>query len=174
MVLVITTESVIFAGLISSYFYLRATSPDGWPPDGLPIPPLMPIGAFSIVLIASSLPVHFALRAIRAGHLTRMRVLLAIGFLMGAAFLGYTVYDFANADFPLDVNAYSSIFHTTIGLHALHVLVGLMLSFGVQLKAATSRISRRRHLTVEIFVLYWHFVDAVWIVVFSCYFLSVR
>jgi heme/copper-type cytochrome/quinol oxidase subunit 3 len=174
MVMVITTESMIFAGLISSYFYLRATSSDGWPLGGLPIPPLMPIGAFSIILVGSSIPVHFAQRAIKAGHLTRTRLLLAIGFLMGAAFLAYTVYDFANADFPLDVNAYSSIFHATIGLHALHVLVGLMLSFGVQLKAATGRISSRRHLTVEIFVMYWHFVDAVWIVVFSCFFLSVR
>jgi heme/copper-type cytochrome/quinol oxidase subunit 3 len=103
-----------------------------------------------------------------------MRVLLAIGFVMGASFLGYTIYDFVHADFPLDSNAYSSIFHATIGLHAAHVLVGLMFSFGVQLKAATGRIDRRRHLTVQLFVLYWHFVDAVWIIVFSAYFLSVR
>jgi heme/copper-type cytochrome/quinol oxidase subunit 3 len=173
MAMVITTESMLFVGLLSSYFYLRATS-DEWPLGGLPRPHLMPVVVFSAVLVASSAPVHLAERAIRRGRVGGLRVYLAIGFAMGASFLGYTVWDFTRAEFGLDDNAYASIFHTTIGLHALHVLIGLLMSLGVQAKAATGRIDREHHLSVRMFTMYWHFVDAVWIAVFASLYLSVR
>jgi heme/copper-type cytochrome/quinol oxidase subunit 3 len=86
---------------------------------------------------------------------------------MGAAFLGNTAYDFTHMEFGWRVNAYSSLFHTIIGLHALHVLVGLLMSIVVQVKVWMGKVSRERHTTPEIFALYWHFVDGVWILVFT-------
>lgn len=173
MVLVVTTEAMIFAGLLSSWFYLRATS-DQWPIGGLPRPKLWPIWAYSLVLVGSSIPVHLAHRAVPRGRRRAARVWLAVGFVMGAAFLARTAWDFAHAEFPIDRNAYASIFHTTVGLHALHVLAGLLMSAGVQVKLATGRVDRRRHLSVEMFTLYWHFVDAVWIAVFASLYLSMH
>ncbi|HEV8299237.1 MAG TPA: cytochrome c oxidase subunit 3 [Acidimicrobiales bacterium] len=173
MVMLIATEATLFAGLLSSYFYLRGTSEE-WPLGGLPRPSLMPVSILSVVLVGSSVPVHLGERAIRRGRITALRTYLAIGFVMGAAFFAYTAWDLTHAEFDIGENAYASIFHTTVGLHALHVLVGLLMSAGVQVKAATGRIRAERHLSVQLFVMYWHFVDAVWLAVFASLYLSVR
>jgi len=69
-------------------------------------------------------------------------------------------------------NAYGSIFYATVGLHAAHVVIGLLMSLVVQLKAWQGRFSAERHLTVEVYALYWHFVDAVWLFVFPVFVLS--
>ena len=71
-------------------------------------------------------------------------------------------------------NAYGSIYYTIIGLHAIHVIVGLLFSLVVQLKVALGRIDRDRHVTLDVYSLYWHFVDVVWIFVFSSLILSVH
>ncbi len=171
MVMAIVTESMLFAGLLSSYFYLRATS-DEWPLGGLPEPELTKVGVFSVILIASSLPVIWAERSIGHGDLRRLRLGLALGFVMGAVFLAYTAWDFAHAEFGVSDNSYASVFHITIGLHALHVLAGLSASVAVQAKAWTGRIDAEHHETVRLWSMYWHFVDAVWVVVFTSLYLS--
>jgi heme/copper-type cytochrome/quinol oxidase subunit 3 len=172
MVLLITTESMIFAGLISANFYVRAES-KVWPQGQLAKPQLGLIIIFSVILLGSSLPVWWAERGIGRGDLRRLRIGLALGFLMGAAFLAFTVHDVVESEFGWTANAYASLFFTIIGLHALHVAGGLAMSAGVQAKAATGRIDRDRHMTVRMFAMYWHFVDAVWVVVFSSLYLSV-
>ena len=173
MTMTIVTESMLFAGLLSSYFFLRATSPE-WPLGDLPIPELTLVVPFSVLLVGSSVPVVWGERAIRAGNLGHLRIGLALTFVMGAAFLAYTAYDFATAEFGVSANAYASVFHITIGLHALHVLVGLAGNVGVQAKAWTGRLDRDHHRTVTLWGLYWHFVDAVWVVVFLSLFISPR
>ena len=91
---------------------------------------------------------------------------------MGAAFLANQVFEFRGLEFGLDENAYASLFIVTTGLHGLHVLAGLLMSVVVQLKARLGQFDENRHLTVSIFTLYWHFVDVVWIFVFSSLYLS--
>jgi len=86
----------------------------------------------------------------------------------------YTLLDFEALRFGWGDHAYGSIYYTIIGLHALHVLVGLLFSLVVQLKVSIGRIDRDRHVTLDVFSLYWHFVDVVWIFVFSSLFLSVH
>lgn len=172
MVMAIITESMLFAGLLSSYFFLRATSPE-WPLGGLPEPKLdWKIILFTIVLLSSSLPVWYGERSIGKGRLGGLRVGLAAGSVMGAAFLAFTVWELAHAEFPVSANAYASVFHITVGLHALHLLVGLAGGFGVQLKAWTGRIDGERHETVRLWAMYWHFVDVVWVFVFASLYLS--
>jgi heme/copper-type cytochrome/quinol oxidase subunit 3 len=172
MVMLIITESMIFAALISSDVYIRAAT-HPWPPPGVAKPELGIISAFTVVLLGSSAPVAFAERSIRKGNIGGLRFGLALGFLMGAAFLGYTLWEFWHSEGGWTDSAYFSLFHTIIGLHAIHVALGLAMSVGVQAKAWTGRVDAHRHMTVRMFGLYWHFVDAVWVVVFTTLYLSV-
>jgi heme/copper-type cytochrome/quinol oxidase subunit 3 len=102
----------------------------------------------------------------------QVAISLAIAFAMGAAFLGDTLYDFRNMEFGIKENAYASLFWVIIGLHGIHVAIGLLMSATVQVKVWTGRITREHHVTPEVFALYWHFVDGVWIFVFSSLILS--
>lgn len=171
MLLVIATEAMIFTALLSSYFFLRASS-SRWPPAGIELPELDTGLVFTAVLLGSSIPVFYAEASIRRGNLRGLRAGLAVAAVMGLAFLLYTVDDFRRLHFGWRDNAYASIFYVTVGLHATHVAVGLLISAVTQVKAWLGLFDRDHHVSVEVFSLYWHFVDAVWIFVFSSLFLS--
>jgi heme/copper-type cytochrome/quinol oxidase subunit 3 len=171
MVVVIATEGTIFLGLLSTYFFLRASSPR-WPPTGVEAPDLPLISVFTVVLLASSLPIFWAEAGIARGKQGRLRAGLLISFLLGAAFLGNQIYEYNHLAFGWTDHAYASIFWTTTGLHGLHVLGGLLISLVIQAKAWTGKLSAEHHESMQVFSLYWHFVDAVWIFVFSSLYLS--
>ena len=171
MVSLIMTEATIFAGLIGSYFFLRAASKQ-WPPPGIEEPKLTLSIIMSFVLWGSSLPMLFAERGIEKGNQLRLRLGLMAAWIMGAAFLGYSMKDFSELKFSWGENAYGSIYYTTVGLHTLHVFVGLVMSAVVQIKAWLGKFSEERHVTVQVYAMYWHFVDAVWLFVFPTFILS--
>jgi heme/copper-type cytochrome/quinol oxidase subunit 3 len=172
MVVLITTEGMVFLALLSAYFFVRASSAR-WPLGGLPEPEMTRTSIFTVFLLGSSIPIFYMEHALKRGNMRGVKAGLLISFLMGSAFLANTAYDFTHMEFGWRVNAYSSLFHTIIGLHALHVLVGLLMSLVVQAKVWTKRVTPERHVTPEVFALYWHFVDGVWILVFGSLFLSV-
>ena len=167
----IATEAMLFGGLLSAWFFVRANTPE-WPQGGIEPPELPRIGVFTVVLLASSLPLFWGEAAIRRGQVGRLRLALAISFLLGAAFLFHQGLEYTELAFGARDNAYASLFWTITALHGLHVAVGLVMSLVVQVKAATRRIDADHHMTVKIFSLYWHFVDVVWIAVFSSLYLS--
>jgi heme/copper-type cytochrome/quinol oxidase subunit 3 len=173
MVVLIATEATVFLGLLGSYFYLRAGSAE-WPQGGIKLPELLDISIFTVVLLGSTFPVLWAESAVERGRVGHMRVALFVAWLMGAAFLAHQIWEYAHLDFGIRDNAYASIFLVTTGLHGLHVLAGLLISAVVQLKARLGQFTADRHLTVSVFALYWHFVDVVWVFVFSSLYLSVR
>ncbi len=171
MAMLIVTEAMVFVVLLGSYFFLRAASKE-WPLAGIEAPPLELSLPFSFVLWGSSLPIFWAEASIRNGKLRPFKIGLMVSFLMGASFLAYTLYDFEELTFGWRDNAYGSIYYTIVGLHALHVFIGLGMNVIVQLKAWLGRYDRGRHASAEVFFLYWHFVDVVWILVFPSLFLS--
>jgi heme/copper-type cytochrome/quinol oxidase subunit 3 len=116
--------------------------------------------------------VWWAERGIKRGNVRQLRAGFAIAWLMAAAFVGHSIYDYFGLHYGWRDNAYGSIFYVTTGLHLAHVIIALILGLGVQAKAWTNRYDDRHYLTVEVFSLYWHFVDVVWIFVFSTLFLS--
>jgi cytochrome c oxidase subunit III len=172
MAMVIATEAVIFLGLVSSYFFLWAGTKGEWPQGGIEAPELPRILIFTPILLLSSVPVFWAESAVRRGRIGQVRVALFIAFVMGLAFLINQILEYRDLTFGWHDNAYASIFYTTTGLHGLHVLVGLLMSLVVQLKAALGRYTPERHTNIQVFSLYWHFVDAVWIVVFTSLYLA--
>ena len=126
------------------------------------------------MLLGSSLPIFWVDAAIKRGRMRHVQIGLAISWIMGAVFLVHTALDFETLHFGWRDHAYGSIYYTVIGLHALHVFVGLLFSLIVQLKVQLGRIDDHRHVTLDVFSLYWHFVDVVWIFVFSSLVLSVH
>jgi heme/copper-type cytochrome/quinol oxidase subunit 3 len=173
MLVVVATEGMIFLVLLSANFFLRATSKQ-WPPAGVELPKLFQPSIFTAILLGSSVPIFWVDAAIKRGKLRQVQIGLALSWAMGASFLVYTLLDFEALHFGWRDHAYGSIYYTIIGLHALHVLVGLLFSLVVQLKVWIGRIDRDRHVTLDVFSVYWHFVDVVWIFVFSSLFLSVH
>ena len=171
MAVLILTEGMVFAILLASYFFLRAASTE-WPLAGIEAPKLELVIPFSFVLWGSSVPIFWAEASIRKGMVGRLKAGVFISFVMGAAFLAYTLYDFNELTFGWRDNAYGSIFYTIVGLHALHVFIGLGMNLIVQAKAWLGRFDGGRHASAEVFFLYWHFVDVVWLFVFPSLFLS--
>jgi heme/copper-type cytochrome/quinol oxidase subunit 3 len=167
----VATEATLFGGLLSAWFFTRAAART-WPEGGIAPPELGRISVFTVVLLASSLPLFWGEAAIKRGRVGQLRVALAISFVLGAAFLINQAIDYRDLTFGIRDNAYASLFYTTTGLHGAHVAVGLAISLAVQAKVAAGRIDADHHLSVRVFSLYWHFVDVVWIAVFSSLYLS--
>jgi heme/copper-type cytochrome/quinol oxidase subunit 3 len=175
IVLLIATEAVLFALLIASYWYLRFRAGPVWPPDGIKAPDLkLPI-IMSVILWSSSIPAHIADRGIRKGSQVRLRTGLLLAFVLGALFFGLEAgmdYPKALMEHPPSSGAYGTLYFSLTGLHLTHVLVGLAFSFWVQVRAWRGAFTEFRHVTVQNFVLYWHFVDTVWLFVLATVYLS--
>jgi cytochrome c oxidase subunit III len=175
MVGLIGTEAMLFALLIACYFYLRFRNGATWPPDGIPDPKLEVPLIMTAILWSSSIPVHRADRAIREGDVSRLKRGLAAGFALGATFLIITFaveWPDTHDEFGPTTNAYGSLFFTITGFHAAHVLVGLLISTWVQARAWQGAFDASRHLSVQNFAMYWHFVDIVWAFVLATIYLS--
>ena len=173
MAVLIATEAMIFATLLSSYLFVRAASKE-WPLDHIEPPELKLIWVFTAILLGSSGPMFFAEHGIRKGSLARLRLGLAMVFVMGASFLGFLAYEYHELTFGVRDNAYGSLFYAITGLHGAHVVGGLLMIGLLQIKAWLGKFSAERHETVAVIGMYWHFVDVVWIFVFSTLYLSVH
>jgi heme/copper-type cytochrome/quinol oxidase subunit 3 len=171
MFMVILTEGTIFLVLLAAYFFLRASSKQ-WPPPGIEAPDLTYALPFSFVLWGSSLPIFWAEAALRKGRLGPVKAGLALSWLMGLSFVLVSLHDFDSLHYGWRDNAYGSIYYTIVGLHLLHVVVGLTMNVVIQLKAWMGRYARGRAASAEAFFLYWHFVDVVWLAVFPSVLLS--
>ena len=174
MVTLIATEAMVFALLLFSYFYLRAQS-SSWPLGGIEKPDLFAPAIRTVLLLGSSIPVHFAERAIKRGDRRRMLGLFAVAWVMAGAFLVGHFVEYADLwdKFRPSTNAYGSLFYSITMLHAVHLIVGMTMVAYVWIRGLRGRYDERRHVAVETTVMYWHFVDAVWIAVFASLYLSV-
>jgi len=171
MAVLIMTEAMVFASLLSSYIFLRASSKE-WPLGDIEPPELTVIWLFTAILLGSSGPMLYAEHGIRKGNQARLRLGLALVTLMGLIFFGYLIYEYRELEFGLRDNAYGSLFYTIIGLHGAHVVGGLLMIGMLQIKAWMGKFSADRHETVAVIGMYWHFVDVVWVLVFSTLYLS--
>lgn len=175
MVLLITTEATLFAALIATYFYLRFKSGPAWPPGHIEPPHLRLPLIMTAILLSSSIPVHFAEAGIRRGRTGVLKAGLALGFALGALFLGLTwgvEWPETLREFTPRTNSYGSLYFTITGFHGLHLLAGLVFSAWTQVRAWRGAFGKERHLTVQLFSMYWHFVDVVWIFVLATVYLS--
>ena len=174
MVGLITTEATLFATLLVSYFYLRFQSEPEWPPDGIE-PPTMELPLImTVLLLGSSIPMHWAETGIRKNEQGRLRAGLLIAFLMAAAFLVLMGVEYAEKlpEVTATTNAYGSMFYAITGFHGTHVLVGVLMNLWLQVRAWMGHFDDERHGHVQNITLYWHFVDVVWIFILLSLYVS--
>ncbi len=162
----IISEIFIFLSLFSAYWMMRL-GVDSWPPEGTPeiskiIPTIM-----TVVLVSSSLTMHHAEEKLENGNLSGFNNWLIITIVLGAVFLGFTVYEWEHLvglGFVPSTNSYSTAFYSITGFHASHVFVGLAAFVAVLLPALGGRTNKTFVTCVSV---YWHFVDIVWFFVAS-------
>jgi cytochrome c oxidase subunit 3 len=184
MLLFIGSELMFFAGLFAAYFNARATAQPHWPPEGQehfidpftqsPFP-FLPVIA-TVVLIASSGTMQWALWRIQRGDRTGMNRALIATLVMGGLFLGAQLWDYtalAGEGFGINSGVYGTLYFTMTGFHGAHVFGGVVGIAVVLLRGLAGQFSARHHVAVEAVSAYWHFVDVVWIFLFlTLYFLK--
>jgi len=177
MLLFLTSEVMFFAGLFAAYFNVRANAPGGiWPPldpetnEQYHLAILPFVGPATVLLILSSFTAQFAVWGIRRGDRTAFLRNLAVTVVLGIVFLVMQGIDYAllySEGITLDAGTFGTTYFTLTGFHGAHVFGGVIMLGVVLYRGMAGQFSARHHDAVEAASLYWHFVDVVWIVLFS-------
>ena len=166
----IASEAALFGYLLFAYYYTGATAPPGWLLE--PTPTLKLALPNTILLLLSSLVAWWGEQGILKGARSRALIGFAAAFLMGAAFVAVQWLEWHSKPYGIGASSYASLYFITTGFHIGHVLVGLAVLAAIFGWTALDYFSPRRRLVVSAGVLYWHFVDAVWLLVFATYYLT--
>jgi heme/copper-type cytochrome/quinol oxidase subunit 3 len=164
----LATEGTLFATLIASYFYLRLNAPV-WPLPGEHPPELTLALPNTLVLVASSVVLGWAGSRRRRGADRAARIATAVTALMGVAFVTIQGFEFAGRHVGVRDDAQATAFTTITGLHTAHVVVGVLLLAFLVVRGRRAPASGHRTIS-----LYWHFVDVVWLAVFTSLYLAER
>ena len=168
----IGSECLFFATLISTYLVYKGRSVVGPYPEEILDIPLTTISTF--VLLMSSLAMVLALDGVQRGSKKLALIWLGAVILLGTTFLGFQVYEFnhfVHEGLTLSTNVFGSSFFVLTGFHGAHVTGGVIWMITLWIMAARGKLSSADSLKVEIAGLYWHFVDIVWIVIFTLVYL---
>jgi len=162
----IAAEAAIFMIFVVAYVYYLGKSLSGPTPAQVLELPILG----TICLLSSSLTVHAAVTALRKGAVRRCTLALAATVVLGSAFLLTTAKEWHHLIYEIGLTIRTNLFGTTyfslVGLHATHVVVGLLLLTAALLFSLSGRVTEHHAERLEVLSLYWHFVDAVWVVVF--------
>ncbi|GAC1392284.1 MAG: hypothetical protein NVS4B11_12540 [Ktedonobacteraceae bacterium] len=177
MMFFISSEALIFANLIAAYLYLEIRS------DSLKNFWLLPSHEHldwryplfnTIILLGSSGPVILARSSIAKGNRRNLILGLSGTIIMGLVFLGGQIYEYISLfgeKFTIGYSTFGSAFFTLTGFHGLHVTIGVLFLVVCLVRAIRGDFTDKKHFAVEAGEMYWHFVDLVWIVVFSVVYL---
>jgi cytochrome c oxidase subunit 3 len=166
MLLFIISEIMLFGAFFTAYFFMRVVKGDPWPAPGTEIPVLV-AAVNTGVLLSSSFTMHWALTAIKSGNRPGMRAGLAATFFLGLTFLTVQINEYVHLGWAPQDHAQGTIFYGLTGLHGAHVTVGLILLLFANIRANRGHFSPEEHRGVEVPGIYWHFVDVMWVIVFT-------
>ncbi|TDQ97429.1 cytochrome c oxidase subunit 3 [Paraburkholderia silvatlantica] len=166
----VVTESALFGYLIFSYLYLASQSAQPWPPEGLP--KLGMSGPNTALLLTSSVFVWLAGAFVRRARSMPAFWSMIVGIALGAAFVTIQCFEWHDRPYGLATNLYGSLYFTITGFHVAHVMAGLLMLAALAFWIARGYFDGRRDAALTIGGLYWHFVDVVWLVIFSVLYLS--
>jgi cytochrome c oxidase subunit 3 len=169
MLLFIASEVMFFGGLFAAYFNARAGFPGEWgPPAPAPELEILPLALpLTIILVTSSVTMQLGVWAIRRGSQGAMRFWTAITLLLGISFVGGQLYDYTTLGFGISDGVFGTVFYTLTGFHGAHVFGGTVGLTILLARAMQGQFSARNHVAVEAISIYWHFVDVVWIALFT-------
>lgn len=171
MWLFLSSEIMFFGGLISAFLHFKINTPS---PAEAALLDVALIGVNTFILLSSSFTLVLGFASIQKGNSSGLTRYIGITILLGALFLAGQGYEFTTLyreGMTLQSSVYGSSFFTLTGFHGLHVLIGIVWGFVVLLNSMRGKYSASSYNGVEIFGLYWHFVDIVWIVLFTIIYL---
>lgn len=166
MFCVIIAESAIFTIFVVAYIFNIGKSLYG------PTPKILEIPLFNTVcLLSSSLTIWLAEHAIEYGKIKRFGLWWALTFVLGAVFLAGTGVEWYKLIYhdglTISTNLFGTTFYSLVGLHASHVILGLFALLLVLILTITGHVRKEHAERIQVLALYWHFVDAVWVIVFT-------
>jgi len=166
MLLFIISEVMVFGAFFTAYFFIRVVAGDEWPARGTELPVAV-AGVNTAILLSSSLTLHWAQTSIKHDNRAGLRAGILATFLLGLTFLFVQVNEYVHIGFAPHDTAQGSIFYGLTGLHGAHVCIGLILLAIVTIRSFRGHYSAAEHRGVEVPGIYWHFVDVMWIVVYT-------
>jgi cytochrome c oxidase subunit III len=174
VILFVASECVFFAALFGAYFTVRAQADKlgvPWPPEGIeglevPLPAVS-----TTFLVLSSVTMQFAVWGIRRGDRSTMMRFLKLTLLLGSVFLIGQIYDYSQLGFSIDDTVYGTTFFTMTGFHGAHVFGGLVFIYLMLARGWAGQLTAENHTGLEACAIYWHFVDIVWIGLFTTLYL---
>ena len=169
MVIFVASEAMFFATFFGAYFTIYSVNPV-WPPAGFPRlePELATV--LTVLLVASSVTLQIGVRAIRRDRTRTMLVWLGLTILLGAGFLGLQLYDYSLLGFGVRDGIFGSLFYVMTGLHMAHVFGGVVFLVLVLVQGLGGQLTHAHHDSMEAGSIYWHFVDVVWICLFTTFY----
>ena len=170
MFLFIGSEIMLFGSFFTAYFFVRVVNGVEWPTPPYHLPVYV---AFinTCILVTSSFTMHWALTSVKRGNVWGLRAGLFLTFFMGLTFLITQGLEYSRIGFNTSDGAFPTIFFCLTGLHGAHVFVGLTILAFMTVRAYRGHFSPEHHHGVEIAGIYWHFVDVMWIVVYTTVYL---
>jgi cytochrome c oxidase subunit 3/cytochrome o ubiquinol oxidase subunit 3 len=163
----IAAESAIFTIFVVAYIFYIGKSLTGPTPNDVLKTPIF----YTICLLSSSLTIHLAVRALREGNVRGFKAWWFLTIALGAAFLYGTASEWHRMIYEegltISTNLFGTNYYSLVGLHGSHVIVGLVCLSSVMAFALFGEVKQEHAYRVDVLSLYWHFVDVVWIVVFT-------
>jgi cytochrome c oxidase subunit 3 len=173
LIVALASEIMLFGAFFTAFFYIRYTNYPVYPPEPFEMP-VDSTGINTAILVSSSFTMHWALVSIKRGNRRGLTLGLLFTLIMGLTFLGLQVREYAllhGEGFTPEHGAFASVFFALTGLHGFHVLVGAILLAIALLRTLRGHYSPEKHMGVELSGIYWHFVDVVWVVLYTLVYL---
>ena len=168
--MLIATEASLFGYLIFSYLYLAVQQTTHWPPEGLPRLGLSSVN--TAILVSSSVFAWLCERFVRRRRKRWAVASMAVAVVLGIVFVGIQLHEWRDHPYGMTSNLYGSLYFTITGFHLCHVLVGIVVLVLLGWWTALGYFDERRHAALTIGSLYWHFVDVVWLFIFTTLYLT--
>jgi cytochrome c oxidase subunit 3 len=166
MLLFIISEVMIFGAFFTAYFFIRVVQHDPWPAAGTKLPEAV-AGINTAILLSSSLTLHWALSSAKSGNRFGLKAGMLSTFFLGLTFLTVQINEYIHIGFAPHDAAQGTIFYALTGLHGAHVFIGLCALAMVTVRAFRGHYSPENHQGMEVPGIYWHFVDIMWVVVYT-------
>jgi cytochrome c oxidase subunit 3 len=173
LIVALASEIMLFGAFFTAFFYVRYTNYPVYPPEPFEMP-VDSTGINTAILVSSSFTMHWALVSVKRGNRRGLTLGLLFTLIMGFTFLALQIreYNLLHTEgFTPEHGAFASVFFALTGLHGIHVLVGAILIAIALVRSLRGHYSPEKHMGVELSGIYWHFVDVVWVVLYTLVYL---
>jgi cytochrome c oxidase subunit 3 len=166
----LASEVMLFGAFFTAFFYIRYANYPVFPPHPYDLPKKV-TGINTGILISSSFTMHWALVSVKRNNRTGLVLGLLFTLVLGLTFLGIQIHEYATIGFSPQTGAFASTFFSLTGLHGTHVFVGATLLAVALIRSLRGHYSPEKHMGVELTGIYWHFVDFVWVILYTTVYL---